>query len=148
MAEKERFELSRRYSRPTPLAGAPLRPLEYFSVYSSRSAVCIQPATPILYTFLACLSSPFLFFAKFFYILFHFCFFCPHFLKILLTFSGGDGEIIAHLWKDVKPSDKKMPGFSRKVLWIFLGNEKKDLTKRGKRCIIWVVTVPCNGGLR
>ncbi len=38
MAEKERFELSRRYSRPTPLAGAPLRPLEYFSVYPSQSA--------------------------------------------------------------------------------------------------------------
>ncbi len=33
LAEKERFELSRRLSRPTPLAGAPLRPLEYFSVY-------------------------------------------------------------------------------------------------------------------
>ena len=32
LAEKERFELSRRLSRPTPLAGAPLRPLEYFSV--------------------------------------------------------------------------------------------------------------------
>ena len=36
LAEKERFELSRRYSRPTPLAGAPLRPLEYFSVYFNR----------------------------------------------------------------------------------------------------------------
>ena len=36
LAEKERFELSRRLSRPTPLAGAPLRPLEYFSV-SGRS---------------------------------------------------------------------------------------------------------------
>ena len=34
LAEKERFELSRRLSRPTPLAGAPLRPLEYFSVVS------------------------------------------------------------------------------------------------------------------
>ena len=33
LAEKERFELSRRLSRPTPLAGAPLRPLEYFSEY-------------------------------------------------------------------------------------------------------------------
>ena len=32
LAEKERFELSRRYNRPTPLAGAPLRPLEYFSI--------------------------------------------------------------------------------------------------------------------
>ena len=39
LAEKERFELSRRYSRPTPLAGAPLRPLEYFSVYPSRPTV-------------------------------------------------------------------------------------------------------------
>ncbi len=33
MAEMERFELSRRLTRPTPLAGAPLRPLEYISVY-------------------------------------------------------------------------------------------------------------------
>ncbi len=33
VAEKERFELSRRVLwQPTPLAGAPLRPLEYFSV--------------------------------------------------------------------------------------------------------------------
>ena len=39
LAEKERFELSRRYSRPTPLAGAPLRPLEYFSLYYPRSPV-------------------------------------------------------------------------------------------------------------
>ena len=39
LAEKERFELSRRYSRPTPLAGAPLRPLEYFSMYYPRSPV-------------------------------------------------------------------------------------------------------------
>ena len=30
-AEKEGFEPSRRFTRPTPLAGAPLRPLEYFS---------------------------------------------------------------------------------------------------------------------
>ena len=41
LAEKERFELSRRDNRPTPLAGAPLRPLEYFSGYSPRDAVCI-----------------------------------------------------------------------------------------------------------
>ena len=33
LAEMERFELSRRYYRPTPLAGAPLRPLEYISVF-------------------------------------------------------------------------------------------------------------------
>ena len=31
VAEKERFELSRRLTRPTPLAGAPLHQLEYFS---------------------------------------------------------------------------------------------------------------------
>ena len=34
LAEMERFELSRRYTRPTPLAGAPLRPLEYISMYA------------------------------------------------------------------------------------------------------------------
>ena len=34
LAEKERFELSRRVLwQPTPLAGAPLRPLEYFSIH-------------------------------------------------------------------------------------------------------------------
>ena len=33
MAEKERFELSRRLSQPTPLAGEPLRPLGYFSIW-------------------------------------------------------------------------------------------------------------------
>lgn len=31
MAEAERFELSRQLSRPTPLAGEPLQPLEYTS---------------------------------------------------------------------------------------------------------------------
>ena len=31
--EKEGFEPSRRVKRPIPLAGAPLRPLEYFSEY-------------------------------------------------------------------------------------------------------------------
>ncbi len=49
LAEKERFELSRRYHRPTPLAGAPLRPLEYFSVYSSQAAGCIG-LRPYYYT--------------------------------------------------------------------------------------------------
>ena len=49
LAEKERFELSRRYNRPTPLAGAPLRPLEYFSVYSSHSAVAWD-LRPLYYT--------------------------------------------------------------------------------------------------
>ena len=32
VTEKEGFEPSRRYKRPIPLAGAPLQPLEYFSV--------------------------------------------------------------------------------------------------------------------
>ena len=50
MAEKERFELSRRYSRPTPLAGAPLRPLEYFSVYSLAGCRFLLPADITYYT--------------------------------------------------------------------------------------------------
>ena len=67
LAEKERFELSRRYSRPTPLAGAPLRPLEYFSVYSSQSAGCIGLATfYIIHIFIAFVKSFFDFDAKFF----------------------------------------------------------------------------------
>ena len=64
LAEKERFELSRRYSRPTPLAGAPLRPLEYFSVYSPQSAGCIGSATPLLYTLFSSLSIPFFIFLQ------------------------------------------------------------------------------------
>ena len=32
LAEKERFELSLRFTRTTPLAGEPLRPLGYFSI--------------------------------------------------------------------------------------------------------------------
>ena len=36
LAEMERFELSRGDSPPTPLAGAPLRPLEYISVLRER----------------------------------------------------------------------------------------------------------------
>ena len=50
LAEKERFELSRRYSRPTPLAGAPLRPLEYFSVYSLAGCRFLLPADITYYT--------------------------------------------------------------------------------------------------
>ena len=34
MAEKEGFEPSRPSSGPTPLAGEPLQPLEYFSIVS------------------------------------------------------------------------------------------------------------------
>ena len=34
LAEKERFELSLRFTRTTPLAGEPLRPLGYFSTWS------------------------------------------------------------------------------------------------------------------
>ena len=37
MAEKEGFEPSRRSSRPTPLAGEPLRPLGYFSMVEKLS---------------------------------------------------------------------------------------------------------------
>ena len=59
LAEKERFELSRRYSRPTPLAGAPLRPLEYFSKYSSEAAACMGFRTFLLYYILRRLSSLF-----------------------------------------------------------------------------------------
>ena len=33
LAEKEGFEPSRRSTRPTPLAGEPLRPLGYFRVF-------------------------------------------------------------------------------------------------------------------
>ena len=36
MAEKEGFEPSRPLTRPTPLAGEPLQPLEYFSIFSWR----------------------------------------------------------------------------------------------------------------
>ena len=55
MAEKERFELSRRFSRPTPLAGAPLRPLEYFSVTLPQSAVFLLSADIHYYTQFFCL---------------------------------------------------------------------------------------------
>ena len=53
LAEKERFELSRRYYRPTPLAGAPLRPLEYFSMVESAVS---QDSQVILYPILCLLS--------------------------------------------------------------------------------------------
>ena len=42
MAEKEGFEPSRRIKRPTPLAGAPLQPLEYFSTTPQAG---FEPAT-------------------------------------------------------------------------------------------------------
>ena len=67
LAEKERFELSRRDNRPTPLAGAPLRPLEYFSVYSSQAAVCSRLQQRLLYTIFILLSTPFLSFFHLFY---------------------------------------------------------------------------------
>ena len=70
LAEKERFELSRRDNRPTPLAGAPLRPLEYFSVYSSQAAVCSRLRHRLLYTIFILLSTPFSsFFQSFFFFL-------------------------------------------------------------------------------
>ena len=51
LAEKERFELSRRYTRPTPLAGAPLRPLEYFSI---KVGSLFADPTTISQNFLKC----------------------------------------------------------------------------------------------
>ena len=48
MAEKEGFEPSRPLSRPTPLAGEPLQPLEYFSIYCIAMAegVGFEPTVP------------------------------------------------------------------------------------------------------
>ena len=53
ISRKERFELSRRLSRPTPLAGAPLRPLEYFRRRQSQTvsdviAIILYYICPIL----------------------------------------------------------------------------------------------------
>jgi hypothetical protein len=47
MAEQERFELSRRLTRPMPLAGAPLQPLEYCSMCFKLMApeVGLEPTT-------------------------------------------------------------------------------------------------------
>ena len=53
LAEMERFELSRRLSRPTPLAGAPLRPLEYISVLYLRERPFAELADNIIPYFLA-----------------------------------------------------------------------------------------------
>ena len=38
--EQEGFEPSRRFTRPTPLAGAPLQPLEYYSNSTGRTRTC------------------------------------------------------------------------------------------------------------
>ena len=65
LAEKEGFEPSRRLTRPTPLAGAPLQPLEYFSnlkiwrrdrdsnpryahTYAGFQDRCLKPTRPSL----------------------------------------------------------------------------------------------------
>ena len=69
LAEKERFELSRRYSRPTPLAGAPLRPLEYFSVYSTQTAACSR-LRPLYYTHFGLSCQAFFCFSFTFWLLF------------------------------------------------------------------------------
>ena len=53
LAEMERFELSRRLSRPTPLAGAPLRPLEYISVLYLRERPFAELADYIILYFFA-----------------------------------------------------------------------------------------------
>ena len=58
LAEMERFELSRRLTRPTPLAGAPLRPLEYISMHCVSDR--LQNSRSILYYITAHLSSAFL----------------------------------------------------------------------------------------
>ena len=47
-AEKEGFEPSRRSTRPIPLAGAPLRPLEYFSRYFLYKITPLRDALFIL----------------------------------------------------------------------------------------------------
>ena len=47
-AEKEGFEPSRRLTRPIPLAGAPLRPLEYFSRYFLYKITSLRDALFIL----------------------------------------------------------------------------------------------------
>ena len=60
--EKEGFEPSRRDYRPTPLAGAPLQPLEYFS---SRRFLYRQQE--LVYQFVAIMSTIFLNFIAFFY---------------------------------------------------------------------------------
>ena len=49
MAEKEGFEPSRPLTRPTPLAGEPLQPLEYFSnyvKYTMAEGVGFEPTVP------------------------------------------------------------------------------------------------------
>ena len=64
LAEKERFELSRRYHRPTPLAGAPLRPLEYFSI---GELAVFQNSRVILYPIFAVLSICFQYLSKIYF---------------------------------------------------------------------------------
>ena len=48
--EKEGFEPSRRYKRPTPLAGAPLQPLEYFSLILNQSSTNMKMSRPLSVT--------------------------------------------------------------------------------------------------
>ena len=47
MAEKEGFEPSRRYSRPTPFPGEPLQPLGYFSIVIVHFSFQINAETGI-----------------------------------------------------------------------------------------------------
>ena len=46
MAEKEGFEPSRQLTQPTPLAGEPLRPLGYFSIYNLAEREGFEPPVP------------------------------------------------------------------------------------------------------
>ena len=68
LAEKERFELSRRDNRPTPLAGAPLRPLEYFSIYSRASGRLQKLATSLIIHYFYPFVKPFFIFFQSFFI--------------------------------------------------------------------------------
>ena len=87
LAEMERFELSRRLSRPTPLAGAPLRPLEYISVLYLRERPFAELADNIIHYFYVFVKT-FLSFSYTFIIIicFSFRFFASE--RLFLTFYG------------------------------------------------------------
>ncbi len=51
MAEQERFELSHQLTRSTPLAGAPLQPLEYCSILLLQKEILVHSVVTILQDF-------------------------------------------------------------------------------------------------
>lgn len=70
MAEKEGFEPSLRYSHTTPLAGEPLEPLGYFSVYGSFICCFLFASInniTIIYLLCQCVLPILINFRKFFY---------------------------------------------------------------------------------